>query len=101
MFKGGMVEMMKKAKQMQEDMESAKQEIKLISCRGESASGVIKVDLNGDYKVTNISIDNSLMDDKEMLEDLLILAINNASNEVSLISKEKLKSATGGINLPF
>ena len=54
MFKGGMVEMMKKAKQMQEDMESAKQEIKLISCRGESASGAIKVDLNGDYKVTNI-----------------------------------------------
>ena len=46
MFKGGMVEMMKKAKQMQEDMESAKQEIKLILCRGESASGAIKVDLN-------------------------------------------------------
>ena len=52
MFKGGMVEMMKKAKQMQEDMESAKQEIKLISCRGESASGAIKVDLNGDYKIS-------------------------------------------------
>ena len=101
MFKGGMVEMMKKAKQMQEDMEIAKEEIKLISCQGESASGDIKVNLNGDYKVTDININVSLLNDKEMLEDLLMLAINNASSEVSLISKEKLKNATGGINLPF
>ena len=51
-----MVEMMKKAKQMQEDMKSAQEEIKLISCRGESASGAIKIDLNGDYKLQILSL---------------------------------------------
>ena len=101
MFKGGMVEMMKKAKQMQENMEAAKEEIKLISCEGESASGAIKIKISGDYKITNISIDGTLLSDKEMLEDLLMLAINNASSKVSLISKEKLKDLTGGLNLPF
>ena len=56
MFKGGMVEMMKKAKQMQEDMKSAQEEIKLISCRGESASGAIKIDLNGDIRLQILSL---------------------------------------------
>ena len=101
MFKGGMVEMMKKVKQMQEDMKSTQEEIKLISCRGESASGAIKIDLNGDYKVTNIELDNSLLSDKEILGDLIMMAINDASSQVSAISKEKMKNVTGGLNLPF
>ena len=101
MFKGGMVEMMKKAKKMQEDMKSVQEEIKLISCRGESASGAIKIDLNGDYKVTNIELDNSLLSDKEILGDLIMMAINDASSQVSTISKEKMKNVTGGLNLPF
>ena len=61
---------------MQEDMKSAQEEIKLISCRGESASGDVKIDINGDYQVTNIELDNSLLSDKEMLEDLIMIAIN-------------------------
>ena len=101
MFKGGMVEMMKKAKQMQEDMKSVQEEIKLISCRGESASGAVKIDLNGDYKVTNIELENSLLSDKEMLGDLIMIAINDASSQVNTISKEKMKNVTGGLNLPF
>jgi len=82
-------------------MKSVQEEIKLISCRGESASGAIKIDLNGDYKVTNIELDNSLLSDKEMLGDLIMMAINDASSQVSEISKEKMKNVTGGLNLPF
>ena len=101
MFKGGMAGMMQKAKQMQEDMEVAQKEIKALTCEGIAASGSIKVEMNGDFKVTNISIDESLTSDKEMLEDLIIIAVNDASSKINSISKEKMKNVTGGLNLPF
>jgi len=101
MFKGGMAGMMQKAKQMQEDMEIAQEEIKLLTCEGVSASGSIKIVLNGKYKVTNINIADSLLSDKEMLEDLIILAFNDASSKVNGASKDKMKNVTGGLNLPF
>ena len=101
MFKGGMVEMMKKAKQMQEDMKLAQEEIKLISCRGESASGAVKIELNGDYKVTNIELDNSLLSDKEILGDLIMMAINDASSQVNTISKEKNEKCNWWTKLAF
>ena len=99
MFKGGMAGMMQKAKQMQEDMEIAQEEIKLLTCEGVSASGSIKIVLNGEYKVTNINITDSLLSDKEMLEDLIILAFNDASSKVNGASKDKMKNVTGGLNL--
>ena len=101
MFKGGMAGMMQKAKQMQEDMKIAQEEIKLMTCEGNSASGSIKIILNGEYKVANINIDNSLLTDKEMLEDLIMLAFNDASLKVNNASKDKMKNVTGGLNLPF
>ena len=101
MFKGGMAGMMQKAKQMQEDMEAAQEEIKLITCEGISASGSIKIKLNGEYKTTSINIDNSLLTDKEMLEDLIMIALNDASSKVNSASKDKMKNVTGGLNLPF
>jgi len=101
MFKGGMAGMMQKAKQMQEDMEIAKEEIKLLTCEGISGSGSIKIVLNGEYKVTNINIDDSLLSDKEILEDLIMLAVNDASSKINSASKDKMKNVTGGLNLPF
>ena len=101
MFKGGMAGMMQKAKQMQEDMAIAQEEIKLLTCEGISASGSIKIVLNGEYKVTSINIADSLLSDKEMLEDLIMLAVNDASSKVNKTSKDKMKNVTGGLNLPF
>ena len=101
MFKGGMAGMMQKAKQMQEDMETVQREIKSLSCEGLAASGALKVEMNGDFKVTDVSIDESLFSDKEMLEDLIIIAVNDASTKINEISKNKMKNVTGGLNLPF
>jgi DNA-binding YbaB/EbfC family protein len=101
MFKGGMAGMMQKAKQMQEDMETVQKEITSLTCEGVSASGALKVEMNGDHQVTNIFIDETLMSDRDMLEDLIIIAVNDASSKISEISKEKMKSVTGGLNLPF
>ena len=57
--------------------------------------------MNGDYTLTNISIADSLTSDKEMLEDLIMMAVNDASSKVNQISKDKMKNVTGGLNLPF
>ena len=101
MFKDGMVGMIQKAKKMQEDMKVAQEEIKSTSCQGESGSGAVKITLTGDYRVTNIQIDESLLADKEILEDLVMTALNDASSQISEISKAKLNNVTGGIDLPF
>ena len=57
--------------------------------------------MTGEYLVTNVAIDESLLTDKEILEDLIMTALNDASSQISEISKAKLKNVTGGINLPF
>ena len=101
MFKGGMAGMMQKAKQMQEDMETVQKEIKSLTCEGVSASGAMKIEMNGDYQITNIFVDETIMSDKDMLEDLIMMAVNDASSKISEISKEKMKNVTGGLNLPF
>ena len=101
MFKDGMVSMIQKAKKMQEDMKIAQEEIKSTLCQGESSLGSIKINLTGEYRVTNIQIDESLLTDKEILEDLIMTALNDASSQISEISKTKLKNVTGGIDLPF
>ncbi len=101
MFKGGMAGMLQKAKQMQEDMKIAQQEIKLISCQGVAASGAIKINLGGHYQTTSVEIDDSLLDDKDLLEDLIMAAYNDASRQVKEISDEKLKKVTGGVDLPL
>ena len=101
MFKDGMVSMIQKAKKIQEDMKIAQEEIKSTVCQGESCSGDVKITMTGEYCVTNVEIDESLLTDKETLEDLMMTALNDASSQISEISKAKLKNVTGGIDLPF
>jgi len=96
-----MASMMQKAQKMQSDMKLAQDEIKLLSCTGESASGGVKITINGQHQTTAVEIDKGLLNDKEMLEDLIMMAINDASSQVNRISAEKMKGVTGGLNLPF
>jgi len=96
-----MVSMIQKAKKMQEDMKIAQEEIKSTFCQGKSGSGAIKITMTGEYRVTKIEIDETLLTDKETLEDLIMIALNDASSQISEISKAKLKNVTGGIDLPF
>ena len=66
MFKDGMVSMIQKAKKMQEDMKIAQEEIKSTSCQGESGSGAIKITLSGEYRATNIQIDESRSEERRV-----------------------------------
>ena len=100
MFKGGMVGMMKKAQQMQDNMKKAQAEIKNLSATGKVAGGCVEITLNGEHMATNIKILDEAMDDKELLEDLILSAINDAVRQISDASSAKMKTATGGMNLP-
>ena len=101
MFKDGMVSMIQKAKKMQEEMKVVQEEIKSTSRQGESGSGTVKITLTGEYRIISIQIDESLLTYKEILEDLIMTALNDASSQISEISKAKLKNVTGDVDLPF
>jgi DNA-binding YbaB/EbfC family protein len=101
MFKGGMGNMMKQAQQMQENMKRAQDELAQIEVVGESGAGMVKVTMTCNHNVRRVDVDPSLMaDDKDMLEDLVAAAINDAVRRVQEATQEKMSSVTGGMNLP-
>ena len=100
MFKSGMAGMMQKAQQMQDNMQKAQDEIKILSATGQAASGAVQITINGEHMATNIKIDEIVMDDKDMLEDLILTAMNDATQQISSASEAKMKGVTGGMNLP-
>ncbi len=100
MFKGGMAGMMQKAQKMQEDMQKAQAEIKNLTATGNAAGGAVKISINGEHQATDIQIDKDVMDDKDMLEDLILTAINDATKQIADASAAKMKGATGGMKLP-
>ncbi|MDN3651372.1 YbaB/EbfC family nucleoid-associated protein [Thalassotalea ponticola] len=101
MFKGGMGNIMKQAQQMQAKMEKAQKEIAEMEVIGESGAGMVKVTMTGSHNVRRIEIDESLMeDDKDMIEDLVAAAFNDAVRRVEETSKEKMAAVTGGMQMP-
>lgn len=101
MFKGGMGNMMKQAQQMQEKMKKAQDELAKLEVTGESGAGLVKVTMTCNHNVRRVDIDASLMaDDKDMIEDLVAAAINDAVRRVAETSQEKMAGVTGGMNLP-
>ncbi|WP_062270436.1 YbaB/EbfC family nucleoid-associated protein [Endozoicomonas arenosclerae] len=101
MFKGGMGNLMKQAQQMQEDMQRIQEELANAEVTGESGAGLVKVVMTGRHDVKRVDIDPSLMEeDKEMLEDLLAAAVNDAVRKVEENSKDKMSGLTSGMGLP-
>lgn len=101
MFKGGMGNIMKQAQQMQERMQQAQEELAKLEVTGESGAGMVKVTMTCNHNVRRVEIDDSLMDDdKEMIEDLVAAAINDAARRVQETSQERMAEVTGGMNMP-
>jgi nucleoid-associated protein EbfC len=93
--------LMKQAQAMQANMEKVQQELAKTIVEGQSGAGMVSVLMSCKYYVSRVSIDPSLMtDDKEMLEDLLTAAINDAVRKVETTSQEKMASVTAGMPLP-
>jgi len=86
---------------MQEDMQKAQAEIEAIEVTGEAGGGMVSILMTGKREVRKVSIDDALVgDDKEMLEDLVAAAINDAVRKVGKIKKEKMGDVTAGMPLP-
>jgi len=101
MIKGGLGNLMKQAQQMQENLQRAQKELETLEVVGEAGAGMAKVTMTGRYEVRRIEIDDSLMgDDKEMLEDLIAAAVNDAVRRVEEESKARMASVTAGMSLP-
>ncbi len=100
-MKGGIGNIMKQAQQMQEDMQKAQEEIAKMEVTGESGAGLVKVTMTGRHDVKNVNIDPTVMsDDKDMLEDLIAAAVNDANRRVENMTQEKMSGLTAGMNLP-
>lgn len=100
-MKGGIGDLMKQAQQMQADMQKAQEEIANMQIEGQSGGGLVKVSMNGQHELLRVTIDDSLMgDDKEMLEDLIAAAVNDASQKLAVESKGKMSGLTAGLELP-
>ena len=100
-MKGGLGNLMKQAQKMQENLQQAQEELNTMEVSGESGGGLVQVIMTGRHEVRRVNIDDSLLeDDKDMLEDLVAAAINDAAHKVENATKEKFSGMTSGMGLP-
>lgn len=100
-MKNALGNIMQQAQKMQEEMKRMQAEIAAMEVSGESGGGLVTILMNGKREVKKVSIDPSLLgDDKDMLEDLVAAAINDAVNKVAKMKKEKMSAITAGLPLP-
>jgi DNA-binding YbaB/EbfC family protein len=100
-MKGNIGQMMKQAQMMQENMRRMQEQLGTMEVEGQSGSGMVKVVMTCKHEVRRVSIDPSLVgDDKDMLEDLLVAAINDAARKVEATVQEKMGALTAGLGLP-
>ncbi|MEK6593233.1 MAG: YbaB/EbfC family nucleoid-associated protein [Pseudomonadota bacterium] len=101
MMKGGIAGLMKQAQQMQENMKKMQEQLATIEVEGQSGAGMVKVVMTCRHDVKRVIIDDSLLkDDKEMLEDLVAAAVNDAVRRVEATVQEKMSGMTAGLPLP-
>ena len=101
MMKGQMAELMKQAQQMQENMKKMQDGLATVEVEGQSGAGLVKVIMTCMYDVKRVKIDPSLLaDDKDMLEDLVASAMNDAVRKVESTVQEKMAGFTAGLGLP-
>jgi len=100
-MKGAIGNLMKQAQKMQEDLQKAQAELAKLEITGESGGGLVKVTLNGKHEARRVEIDQSLVgDDREMLEDLVAAAINDAVHKLVEKTQEQMAGVTSGMQLP-
>ena len=101
MIKGGMGNLMKQAQKMQEQLQQAQAKLADAEVTGESGAGLVKVIMNGRHDVKRVELDDSIMEeDKEMLEDLLAAAVNDAVRKIEQQNQEQMGKLTAGMGLP-
>lgn len=98
--KGGIANLMKQAQKMQENMQKAQEELANVEVEGQSGAGAVKIVMTCKHDVKRVTIDPSVMDDKEMLEDLIAAALNDANRRAEQTAQERMGALTAGLPLP-
>ena len=93
-------DMMKQIQQAGEKMQDVQKQLEKIVAYGEAGGGMVKVSVSGKQKVLTLSIDPDIMDDPEMVQDLVLAAVNNALDESAKLAQEEISRATGGMINP-
>lgn len=100
-MKNALGSLMQQAQKMQEDLKKAQEELAAMQVQGESGGGLVKIIMSGKREARKVSIDPSLVgEDRDMLEDLVAAAINDAVNKVGKMKKEKMAEVTAGLPIP-
>ena len=99
-MKGNIAGLMQQAQKMQQEMQKAQEELANIEVTGQAGGGMVSVVMNGQHAVKRVTIDPSITDDVEMLEDLIAAATNDAVNRIKESSEKHMSSLTQGIKLP-
>ena len=100
-MKGSISDMMKQAQKMQADMQKAQEELARAEVQGEAGAGLVKVIMTGRHDVKRVAIDDAVLgEDKEVLEDLLAAAVNDAVRKVEAHNREAMSGLASGLNLP-
>ena len=100
-MKGGFGNLMKQAQLMQENMKKLQEQLAAMEVQGQAGSGLVKVVMTGRHEVKRVTIDPKLLaDDREMLEDLVAAAVNDAARKVDATTQERMAGVTAGLPLP-
>jgi DNA-binding YbaB/EbfC family protein len=100
-MKGGIANMLKQAQKMQKELQESQERLAQEEVTGESGGGMVKITMNGKYEVRRVELDPSVLeDDKDMLEDLIAAAMNDAVHRVAERQKESMAELTAGLPLP-
>ena len=99
-MKGNLAGLMQQAQKMQQEMQKTQEELARLEVTGEAGGGLVKVTMTGKHAVRGVEIDPSLLDDKEMLEDIVTAAINDAVNRIASTTQDRMSDMTAGIPLP-
>jgi len=101
MLSGGMAGLMKQAQEMQEKMQKMQEELQRAEVTGQAGAGLVSVVMNGRHDVKRVNLDDSLLqEDKEILEDLIAAAVNDAVRKIEANNQQKMASMTAGLPLP-
>ena len=100
-MKGGFGQLMQQAQKLQEDLQQAQKELATLEVVGEAGAGMVQVTMTGRHDVRSVRIDSALMaEDREMLEDLIAAAVNDAVHKVEARTRDRFSGLGAGLNLP-
>jgi DNA-binding YbaB/EbfC family protein len=100
-MRGNIGNLMKQAQVMQERMQKVQAEVQTIEVVGEAGGGMVKITLTGAHQVKRVQIEPAVAsEDREMLEDLLVAAFNDAAHKVEVRTQQMMSAVTAGMQLP-